>query len=196
VSRGERILVYSQSQRVIDALLGVPQATQRTCELFISECRPKSPNPYQDAIAVCAELADSQYLVTVCPDVVAATLLATRQISKVMMGTHAIYQENDGTPYAFVNTCGSLAIAVVAKEYDVPVIVIGEKLKCDFVPLLEAEDHVHSHQESDLLQGALGLSELRTQRQEVAHLNIGYDLVTLGKGFQLEVPDGLASPPG
>lgn len=70
--RGDRVLLYSQSQRVIQALLGVPVSTQRAIDIFISECRPKSPRPYDDAAAVARALADTNYRLTVCPDVVDA----------------------------------------------------------------------------------------------------------------------------
>lgn len=193
IAANERILLYSQSQRVVQTLLGASQAVQRTCEVFVGECRPKSPNAYQDAFAICQQLSETHYSVTVCPDVVAINLISSKQISKVIMGTHAIYVES-GVPYAFVNTCGSLAIALAAKEYEIPLVVIGEALKVEEVPRDAADDHIYAHQENDLLEGLLGFTELTTKRDSISHTNIGYDLVYLNPQVEVLIPDAVASP--
>ena len=193
IQADNQILLYAQSQRVIQALRGVPINVQRTCHLFIAECRPKSPHPYQDAADICRELANTHYALTVCPDVVAFNLLATRQIDQVLMGTHAIYVEDMNAPlstlHSFVNTCGTAALAACAEKYSVPIHIIGEHLKFEEVPFTERFDHVHPHEESDLLQSAVGIRELRTQRAEVEHLNVGYDLVDISSDIEVHVPD-------
>lgn len=193
VNANDRILLYSQSQRVLQALRGVPVNIQRTCHLFIAECRPKSPNPYQDAAAICRELAGTHYSLTVCPDVVAINLLATRQIDQIVLGTHALYVDELNAPlstlHSFVNTCGSIALAAAAHEYDVPVRVIGERLKLEQVSYAERFDYLHPHEENDLLQSAVGIRELRTQRDEVGHLNVGYDLIEIRDGIDVRIPD-------
>lgn len=193
VKRDERVLVFSQSQRVIQTLLGVTSTIQKTCELFIAECRPKSPFPYEDAAAICRELGETDFSISVCPDVVAINLLASRQIDKILMGTHAIYVDEKGEPYAFVNTCGSLALALAAEEFKIPVIVVGESLKLDMVPRDEAEDHLFKHDEHDLQAAASSLVELSTRRGAIHHTNIGYDLVQLSPMIRIEVPDAVAS---
>lgn len=189
----DRILLYSQSQRVLQALQGVPRATQSRCELFVAECRPKSPSAYLDAIAICRSLSDTSYAITMCPDVVAINLISTGQITKIFFGTHAIYtDEQTGEPYAFVNTCGSLAVSLAAETYKVPLVIIGEALKVESVPRDLAEDHLYAHQENDLLEGQLGITELSTERDSVAHTNIGYDLVFLTDNMEVLVPDAVA----
>jgi len=192
IKRDERVLVFSQSQRVIHTLLGVTRSIQKTCELFIAECRPKSPYPYEDAAAICRELGDTDFSISVCPDVVAINLLATRQIDKILMGTHAIYVDEKGEQYAFVNTCGSLALALAAEQYKIPVIVVGEMLKLDKVPRDEAEDHLFKHDEHDLQAAASSLVELSTRRGSIHHTNIGYDLVHVSPMIRIEVPDAVA----
>jgi translation initiation factor 2B subunit (eIF-2B alpha/beta/delta family) len=177
---------------VIDALRGVPAGVQRTVEVFVAECRPKSPHPYDDAAAIAESLKETFFSVTVCPDVVAVHLLATQQISKVLMGTHAVYVASSGERYAYVNSCGSLAIAAAAERFDVPVIVLGEELKLENVEPDEAADHLHEHHEEDLLAVATGLSELQTLRGPVRHINIGYDLEPVTPNTTLVVPDALA----
>lgn len=188
VGRNERVLLYSQSQRVAQVLLGVPQAIQKTIHLFIAECRPKSPLPYQDATAICNQLAGTFYAITVCPDVVAGHLLRAHQIDRVVMGTHAVFVDEEG-PYAFVNTCGSGMLAQAARRFGVAVDVVGEELKLERVARLEARDHIHIHEENDLLESAVGLRDISTRRASVEHLNIGYDLVDLEEGITVYVPD-------
>jgi len=190
IKRNERILLYSQSQRVIQVLLGVPTTVQRTIHLFVAECRPKSPLPYQDAIATCQQLADTAYSITVCPDVVAGHLLASHQLDRFIMGTHAIFRDGPTSPpHAFVNTCGARLLVEAALSHKVPVEVIGEVLKIEEVASADATDHLHIHQENDLLQSAVGLRDIATTRGDVKHLNIGYDLVPVGPGISVHVPD-------
>ncbi len=190
LTRNERVLLFSQSQRVIQFLLGVPPAIQKTIHLFIAECRPKSPLPYQDAAATCRQLSDTYYNITVCPDVVAGYLLSSHQIDRVLMGTHAIFSDPETKiPHSFVNTCGARLLSLAALKHGVSVDVIGESLKVEFVELLQARDHLHIHQESDLLENAIGLRDMRTRRSEVEHLNIGYDLIPIEEGIRMHVPD-------
>jgi translation initiation factor 2B subunit (eIF-2B alpha/beta/delta family) len=192
IARGERILVFSQSQRVLQTLLGVTTTIQKTCQLFIAECRPKSPYPYEDAAAICRGLSQTDFSISVCPDVVAINLIATRQIDKILMGTHAIYVDEAGEQYAFVNTCGSLALVLAAEKFGIPVVVVGEVLKLDTVPRDEAEDHLFKHDEHDLQAAASSLVELSTRRGSIHHTNIGYDLIHLSPIIHIEVPDAMA----
>lgn len=194
VKPDDRILLYSQSQRVLQALEGVPRGVQSRCEIFVAECRPKSPSAYQDAIAIARALSATSYSAVLCPDVVAINLLASGQITKVIMGTHALYLEEEHAPaYAFVNTCGSLAMCIAAERYGIPVFIIGEKLKTEVVATSEADDHLYSHQENDLVEGQLGMTELSTKRGPVEHTNIGYDLVEVTTNTRVLIPDDLAS---
>lgn len=193
VRPNDRILLFSQSQRVLQALKGANVNTQRTCHIFIAECRPKSPQSYQDAEATCKELAETYYRVTVCPDVVAINLINSQQIDKVIMGTHALYFDDTANPVAsvhsYVNTCGSLAIELACRERGTPVHIIGETLKLEKVAIEERDDHLHPHEENDLRQMAVGLRELRTKKADVGHLNIGYDLVEIHENTTIHVPD-------
>jgi translation initiation factor 2B subunit (eIF-2B alpha/beta/delta family) len=190
ISRNERILLFSQSQRVVQFLLGVPQSVQRTIHLFVAECRPKSPLPYQDAAAFCGQLADTYYSITVCPDVVAGHLLSSHQIDRVVMGTHAVFSDpSTGVPHSFVNTCGARLLTLAALKNGVPVDVIGETLKIALIESAKARDSLHIHQESDLLENAVGLRDIRTRRSAVEHLNVGYDLIPIEDGITMHIPD-------
>lgn len=191
VKRQDRVLLYSQSKRVLQVLLGVPVATQRTVDIFVAECRPKSPQPYDDATAVARSLATTNYGVTICPDVVAINLMSSGQITKVIMGTHAVFT-HEGVPYAFVNTSGSLAVAIAAEKFDVEVLVIAEMAKLKEVDPYETKDEIRASFEENLLTAATGIADLRTQRRPVEHLNIGYDLVPISGKLRVEVADALA----
>jgi translation initiation factor 2B subunit (eIF-2B alpha/beta/delta family) len=193
IKPGDRLLLYSQSQRVLQVLTGVPRVTQSRCEIFVAECRPKSPSAYQDAIAICRSLSETDYSLTICPDVVAINLIATGQITRILMGTHAVYvDEGTNEPYAFVNTCGSLAVSLAAERYKVPIVVIGETIKVEAVGREAAVDHLFVHQENDLLEGQLGVTELSSRRDMVAHTNIGYDLVNVTSLTTVVIPDDVA----
>jgi len=193
IKPNERILLYSQSQRVLQALRGVPVSVQKSVHLFVGECRPKSPNPYQDAAAICDELAETHYRITVCPDVVAINLIASKQIDRVLMGTHAIYKTSGSILpagiHSFVNTAGSLAICLAAQQYVVPVFVMAELLKSIEVDKDDALSHMDSRQEDELFDNAVGLRFMTTRRGEVGHLNIGYDLIPASSSIEFLIPD-------
>lgn len=190
IERNERVLLYSQSQRVIQVLLGVPRSVQRTVHLFVAECRPKSPQPYQDAMAVCRQLEDTDFKVTVCPDVVAENLLLSNQITRVLLGTHALFRrEHDSEFFAFVNTCGSAPLTASAVASRVVVDVVGEELKIDVTEDSSVAASIAIHQEHDLIEAAESLKGASTRRAPIEHLNIGYDLVSVTDGVKIHVPD-------
>lgn len=193
VKRQDRILLYSQSKRVLQALLGVPAATQRTVDIFVAECRPKSPQPYDDATAVARSLAATSYAITICPDVVAINLISSGQITKVIMGTHAVFTHHN-VPYAFVNTSGSLAMAIAAERFNVEVLVVAEVAKLKEVDPGETKDEIRASFEENLLTASTGIANLKSKRRAVEHLNIGYDLVPIEGNLRIEVADALAGP--
>lgn len=192
LSSSERVLVYSQSQRVLQFLTGAAAAVQRSIQLFVCECRPKSPSAYQDAAAIAAALSSTEYKITVCPDVVGLNLLANNQIDRVVLGTHAIYCSSQTEPedaHSYVNTCGTQAIAAIANLEGIPVEVIGERLKLEVATRESAESHFQSNQEEDLLQLAHALQQVEAFRIEIDHLNIGYDLVRVTDNTRVWAPD-------
>ena len=190
LTRNQRLLLYSQSKRVLQVLRGVPVQAQRTIDIFVAECRPKSPQPYDDATAIARSLRDTNYAVTICPDVVAINLMSSGQITKVVMGTHAVFTTG-GVPYAFVNTAGSLAVAIAAERYNVEVLVIAEIAKLKEVHPTATSDEVRPSFEENLLTAATGIADLKTLRRAVEHLNVGYDLVPISGRMRVVVADGV-----
>jgi translation initiation factor 2B subunit (eIF-2B alpha/beta/delta family) len=176
VIRNDNILLYSQSKRVGQLLRGVATGIQETCHLYIAECRPKSPEPFQDAIAFAEALSGTSYRVTIVPDVVAANLLRRHQITKVLMGAHQVFRRS-GRWESFVNTCGSDAVIEIASRENVKVYIIAEKDKItDLEP--DAPPPAISYDEEEALFSSVSseLGELRARGQNVAGINVGYDI--------------------
>lgn len=166
-------LVFSQSIRLLDLLKAVPSFTQRKCNLYICECRPKSPEAFQDAFAIYKYLEETDYQqFYLIPDVAAGNLMSRGVINAVVMGAHSIYIK-DGQPIFFINTCGSSMIALAAEEFSVPLFIIAEKAK--FVNVLNDESVKISYEEEENIF-------LNTQSYDrLSRKNIGYDLCRLNK---------------
>lgn len=186
VSRGDNILIFSQSVRVTELLCAVPAGVQDTCHIYVAECRAKSPDPFQDALAFCTSLHNTGYEFTIVPDVAVGNLIGRKQLHKVLLGAHSIFRVDD-KPIAFVNTCGSQTILLVAADANIPVYIIAETMK---VMDVSSEDdmvqHVSFDQEEDLSHCiSARLSDLNASGQHVSTLNIGYDLCQIGKNVHL-----------
>lgn len=175
VKKGNNILVYSQSIQMLELLKGVSKTVQESCKLFVCECRPKSPTPFQDAIAICEYLKETNYTVSILPDVSIANLFARHQIDIVLMGAHSLYFRGDKF-VSYVNTCGSNMISVLADFYSVPVYIIAESSK--IVNLTNEENEVVSYEEEENIfskTDAINFLHLEST-MSINELNIGYDL--------------------
>lgn len=175
VNKGDNILIFSQSIRMIDLLKSVTRGIQESCKLYICECRPKSPDPFQDAYALCESFKDTGYQMTIIPDVCLGNLISRKQINKVVMGAHSIYFKN-GKPVSFVNTCGSLMISLTSKEYKVPLFVIAESAK--FLEISQnGSPHVSYMEEENIFINEVKTTFLQNDNlQSISNLNVGYDL--------------------
>lgn len=162
------ILIFSQSVRMLDLLKSVPANTQRTCQLYICECRPKSANELQDALAICKYLEETYYnSFKIIPDMAAGNLIIRGKIDSILMGAHSVYIKNCN-PISFVNTCGTVMIYEMAEKYHIPFFLIAEKAKfiyCDD----ERTEVVSYEEEVDIF------NNIRSNCQ-VSFENIGYDL--------------------
>lgn len=168
VKQNSNILVFSQSVRMLDLLKNVPANTQRTCELYICECRPKSPNELQDALAICKYLEGTYYKsFNIIPDMAAGNLIVREKIDSILMGAHSVYIK-DNRPISFVNTCGTVMIYTMAEKYNIPFYLIAEKAK--FVYCDESEDKLISYEEeADIFNNT-------PSNCNISFENIGYDL--------------------
>ncbi len=129
IKRSDSILIYSQSVRVTNFLKSLTREYQQSCTLYICECRTKSPVPFYDAIQILKSLEDTGYKMHIVTDSSVTYLMKKNQITKILIGAHAIYMQ-DGKMVKFVNTSGSDLILNEALSYKIPVFVIAEKKKC------------------------------------------------------------------
>lgn len=185
VERGDNILTYSQSVRVIELLQGVPRGIQDTCHVYIAECRPKSPVAFQDALAICDGLKETGYQLTLLPDACMGNLIARRQVNKVLIGTHAVYFADD-EPRCFVNTSGTSLLVDTTFRYEVPLYVIAESSKFMKLPEGVLAPNISYEQEEQVFDDVMPrISDLKATGQNVAGINIGYDLCEIRENLRL-----------
>lgn len=185
VKKNSNILIYSQSVRIFDVLKGAPRGVQDTCKIFVAECRPKSPESFQDALAIAEELKSTGYQITLIPDAAIGNLIARKQIDSVLLGAHAIYVRS-GKPVSFVNTCGSRLVLGAAKAHNVPVFVIAESSKWINLPDDGSEPAVSYDQEEALFGELSGrLTELKASGCRISAVNVGYDLCGIDDNVSL-----------
>jgi translation initiation factor 2B subunit (eIF-2B alpha/beta/delta family) len=190
VDQSDSLLVFSQSVRVLQVLNGVPRGRQGTCQVFVAECRPKSPQPFQDAIAICEKLMDTAFAITVVPDAAIGNLLQRKQVSKIIMGAHGVHLVG-GRPLQFVNTCGAELICTAAARYDIPLYVIAERSKVtDFTSVDEIPDVSFTEEEQLFSQVSPALAGLQSGGQGVTTLNIGYDVCPFTNNAMLITENG------
>ncbi|MDR1988241.1 MAG: SIR2 family protein [Candidatus Peribacteria bacterium] len=65
IKPSDSILIYSQSVRVATLLKSFTRDYQQSCTLYISECRPKCPSPFYDALHILKSLNDTGYKKTI-----------------------------------------------------------------------------------------------------------------------------------
>lgn len=184
IEKGDNVLTYSQSVRVAEIFQGAPRGVQDSCHVFISECRPKSPMSFRDALAISDSLTECGYQLTLVPDACVGHLLARNQIDKIVIGAHAIHFVN-GEPKSFVNTCGSSQLLDSALRHRIPVFVIAESSK--FIEV-DNDDEISAsyEEEEDVFEDIFpSISELKSSGVSIGTLNIGYDLCHFFEGVHL-----------
>lgn len=168
VEKNDTILIYSQSRQVLEVLKNVPADTQRSCKLYICECRPKSPEAFQDALEIYKYLEQTNYNMILIPDVAAGHFI--KDINKVMLGTHAVFFKND-TILSFVNTCGSAMLYQLCLINNKKLFVIADSSK--FVHLKDSdEEYISDNPDEDIF---------KSENLNKIGLNIGYDLIKWDK---------------
>lgn len=178
IKKGANILVYSQSIRVLDILSGVPRGIQGTCYVYLAECRPKSPDAFQDALSSAEHLKSMAFKIKLIPDSAIGHLIENNQVDTILMGAHAVYFDG-ATPRYFVNTCGSLMVLRAAEQklHSVQVYVIAEKIKHVLLPNTLYPPSISYDEEEALYTELVGrLTELKATGLDISTVNIGYDL--------------------
>lgn len=185
VRKGDTILLYSQSQRVLQVLSGVPRAVQDSSHIFVAECRPKSPESFQDSLSTAENLLKTGFEVTLVPDAAIGSLINRSQITRVLVGAHEVFQR-EGAPISFVNTCGTALILAVAEKSRIPVIVVAESGKIVDLDQGDPEPTAASVEEEDVfLTVQEVITKLKSQGQTLRSLNIGYELCHFSANVQL-----------
>lgn len=180
IKKGNNILIYSQSIQMLEMLKAVSKNVQDSCKLYICECRPKSPSPFQDGIAICEYLKDTGYTISLIPDVAIGNLLSRNQIDLIVMGAHSIFFREEKF-VSYVNTCGTSMISIVAEFYNIPIYIVAESSK--IIRLEETEKEKVSFEEEENIFGAADIiTSLHLEGiTNVTELNIGYDLCMVNK---------------
>jgi translation initiation factor 2B subunit (eIF-2B alpha/beta/delta family) len=187
IGRGDSLLLFSQSKRVAEFLSGVPGGTLDTCQIFVSECRPRSPEPFRDAIAFIELLRScgGRYGdIKIIPDAIVGNLISRKQVTKVIVGAHAVYRRG-GKLEAFVNTSGTALILDSALKHGVPVYVAAEEAKVKDLAASDPPPVITYNQEGSIYDAIAGrLAELSIDGKVVG-VNVGYDLCAAGTNVTL-----------
>ncbi|MDE6285332.1 MAG: hypothetical protein K2M17_06255, partial [Bacilli bacterium] len=196
----KRILLFSESLRVVEFLTGTSDEFQQKSSLFICECRPKSEYPFQDAKNMCALLKESGCRfksITIIPDMAAFNLLERNLIDVVILGAHDVlfYEDN---PVHFINTCGSSALIETAINNSIEVIVVAERGKFNTIPSTNESVVTESSHDSFVYAISYGHEStiyddyefmLWAENESIGTKNIGYDFCAFHKGMRLICED-------
>jgi translation initiation factor 2B subunit (eIF-2B alpha/beta/delta family) len=175
ITKNDEILLFSQSKRIYEFLSSVSRSTQSSCQLYIAECRPKSPGKsfFQDSFEIIDNIENNYYKTTFFPDIIMSYLFSEKKIKKVLLGAHAVFLDKKGNMTHFINTAGSLIISHLCKIYNIPLYIIAESAK-------EEQLQNISHRQEVELKDEESIDILKKYKNDGIHieiLNVGYDLV-------------------
>lgn len=192
VAGRKRILLFSESLRVVEFLTGATKSFQENSELFICECRPKSETPFQDAKNMYNLLKEkgAEYgKVIVIPDMAAFNLIERNLIDVVILGAHDVLFY-EGKPINFINTCGSSALIEIAYRQGIEIIVVAETGKFNYLVPKEHsnpgdfyEYEISYGHESTIYEDYDFM--IWAENEIVDTKNIGYDFCAFHKGMKL-----------
>jgi translation initiation factor 2B subunit (eIF-2B alpha/beta/delta family) len=131
IEPNDKLLLYVQSTRVhavVNTWLQKNANRASSLELIVPEARPKSPTPFQDALATVAAISNAEVQITLIPDMSIGTLMEQGRITKVLFGAHKILQYEDGS-YVITNVTGTLLISKLAVLYNIPIFIFAEEEK-------------------------------------------------------------------
>jgi translation initiation factor 2B subunit (eIF-2B alpha/beta/delta family) len=125
------ILLFGYSSLVLEALKRLSSSTKEGTQVYIAECRGKTQYSHTNEVIYCDGLSYAVRVkeagfthVAIVPDICVANLMLRRLIDKVVFGANGI-----GSDGRFGHTSGHLAIAELARVYEVPVYVIADTAK-------------------------------------------------------------------
>ena len=115
IAEGDTILTHSYSNTVLGCLISA--AKTKKIKVIVTESRP-SMEGRETAYA----LAKEGINVTLIVDAAVGTIITS--VDKVIVGADSILPDN-----SIINKIGTLLIALVAKEFQVPFIVVADSMK-------------------------------------------------------------------
>jgi translation initiation factor 2B subunit (eIF-2B alpha/beta/delta family)/NAD-dependent SIR2 family protein deacetylase len=175
IKPSSQILIYSQSIRVLEFLKSLTFDVQRSCILYICECRAKSPHPFYDALQILDQLNGTQYKICLITDSSISYLMKTNQINCVLMGAHAVYIYQKKM-IKFVNTSGSESIVRDACCNNIPIYIIAENKKTK-------EWTTATSSETKYEEGYFITKPLMSQIRDMQCIEIAYDLCDRTQGM-------------
>jgi len=178
IGEAKNILLYSQSQRVTNLLNFLPAYKQQEIQLYIGECRPKSPASFQDAILTAKLLKNTKYKIRLVPDIAIFHYLENKSIDLILMGAHGVYKTEGNIYKYFVNTCGSSSISQIAELNNIPLKLIFEKEKEEIYLDESSLENISYDEEENIIDAAISeIAKDRDLSERTRIYNIGYDLV-------------------
>ena len=128
---GSPFLLYGYSSAVVTALKSLPPNSKNDIKVYICECKTKNRYGYDNRLLYCdgihyaREIKNAGFKkILLVADSSASNLLSRNKISKVLFGANGIGENGE-----ISHGLGHLAIADMAKTYNVPVYVIAETMK-------------------------------------------------------------------
>ncbi|CAD6492035.1 MAG: Putative methylthioribose-1-phosphate isomerase [Candidatus Argoarchaeum ethanivorans] len=128
---GSPILLYGYSSSVVKAIESLPD--KKSTEVYICECKTKNRYGYNNRLRYCdgihyaSEIRKAGFKeiqIHLVTDSCASNLFSKGKISKVLFGANGIGENGE-----ISHGLGHLAMADMAKEYNIPVYVIAETTK-------------------------------------------------------------------
>jgi translation initiation factor 2B subunit (eIF-2B alpha/beta/delta family) len=177
VGDAQRLMLYSQSQRVIDMIRDLQPRKRAQITLIVPECRSKSPAPFQNALLIAERVADAGFRsIEFTADMVAIHLIMTGRVDMILMGAHKVFVPKGSTvPIAVVNAVGSEAVTVAAEQAGVPVVFVFEPEKIVYIETQdEVDDQVSYDAECDI---SVPLRSDAAGGTDITWTQVGYDLV-------------------
>lgn len=173
----QRVLLYSQSQRVIEFLLDLEPRQRSRMRLVVPECRAKSPEPFQNSLLVAERLQEGGFeAIEFVADVVGFHLIVSGEIDVVLMGVHKAYKVRENAdPIAIVNAVGAEAMCAAAEQANIQVGFMFEDEKFVCVESLDqARKTANFDPECDI---SVALNTNINRPTPITFRQIGYDFV-------------------
>lgn len=183
VRSGQHYLLYGFSRSVLDVLRAYAAPEGFSLRLSVAECRNRlDVDLAPDLIAWLRELDPQCSFVS---NVSLGAYLERVAVDAVFIGAHAIL------PDGILNTGGSLALAMLARHFRVPFIVVAASYKLWGPAVWEAErPHVVQMKRPETGPQSVGTTSV------AAEINYAYDVIPMELVYGLVSDAGVFMPPG